>query len=177
MMSASEPPFLVRTTLASSDLPRSCGSTLRSVTGSSAGPLGPSAKRSTMPKGAAANFTSGGILPVAVASGNILALLSVRPAASLNCGGSSTTYLEFGCMVAGKVTLSTSESSASLSPFCSMIGATAEAPLLRRMPSISLRGTGALKDRRMGRIGRQAALAFSRSQLKSALKGCRTWYS
>ena len=176
-MSASEPPFLVRTTLASSDLAVSSGSTLRSVTGSRAGPLGPSAKRSTIPKGEAANFTSGGILPVAVASGNILELVSVRPAASLNCGGSSTVYLALAVMVAGKVTDSTSESSASLSPFCSMMGATADAPLLRRIASISLRGTGALKLRRMGRIGRQAELAFSRSQLKSAEKGSRTWYS
>ena len=38
----------------------------------------------------------------------------------------------------------------------------------------TLGGTGALKDSRMGRIGRQAALAFSRSQLKSAEKGSRT---
>ena len=45
----------------------------------------------------------------------------------------------------------------------------------RRMPSATLRGTGALKSSRIGRIGRQAACAFSRSQLKLNSKASRTW--
>lgn len=56
----------------------------------------------------------------------------------------------------------------------STVGANVCPPPLRRMPCASLTGTGALNDRRMGRIGRQAAWAFSRSQPKSALKGWRT---
>jgi hypothetical protein len=58
--------------------------------GSSAGPSGPSAKRSTMPKGAAANLASGGMAPVLTASGNIDALASVRPEASTKSLGSSS---------------------------------------------------------------------------------------
>ena len=42
------------------------------------------------------------------------------------------------------------------------------------MASASLRGTGALKFRLMGRMGRQADCAFSRSQLKLAENGSRT---
>ena len=40
-----------------------------------------------------------------------------------------------------------------------------------------MRGTGALKLSCIGRMGRQAAWAFSRSQLNSAAKGSRTRYS
>ena len=56
-------------------------STRRSVTGSTAKPLG-SARRSTMPNGAAANLARGGMAPVATAMGKLSALRSVRPAAS-----------------------------------------------------------------------------------------------
>ena len=45
---------------------------------------------------------------------------------------------------------------------------------LSRTASASARGTGALKASVIGRIGRQAAWAFSRSQLKLAVKGSRT---
>ena len=82
-----------------------------------------------------------------------------------------------GCMVAGKRIFETSESGSSLSSPSSSSGATAEAPLLRRMPSTSLRDTGAEKLKRMGVIGRQALCAFSRWQLKLAVKGSCTWYS
>ena len=42
------------------------------------------------------------------------------------------------------------------------------------MPASSLAATGALKRRLSGRIGRQPLFAFSRSQLKVAVKGSRT---
>ena len=68
---------------------RSAASTLRTVTGSSATPPG-SARRSTMPNGAAANLASGGMGPVATLSGKASALVSARPEASLKSRGSSS---------------------------------------------------------------------------------------
>ena len=59
------------------------GSTLRSVTGSIGGMPG-SAKRSTMPNGAAANLASGGMVAVFVFNGNSPALSSARPLSSVN---------------------------------------------------------------------------------------------
>ena len=47
-------------------------------------------------------------------------------------------------------------------------------PDFRRIASASLRGTGALKFSCIGRIGKHAARAFSRSQLKLAVKASRT---
>ena len=43
------------------------------------------------------------------------------------------------------------------------------------MPAATLRDTGALNDSTMGRIGRHAAWAFSRSHWNSTAKGSRTW--
>ena len=59
--------------------PPSC--TWRSVIGSSPGSSGPGPCSST-PNGAAANLASGGMPPVATASGNTDAFASVRPDAS-----------------------------------------------------------------------------------------------
>ena len=55
-----------------------------------------------------------------------------------------------------------------------MVGTSVWPSAFRRMFSASLRATGALKVRRMGRTGRQADWAFSRSQENSAAKGWRT---
>ncbi len=154
----------------------SAGSTLRRVTGSSAGvsPLASgSAKRSTMPKGAAANLASGGITPVATFSGKLAALEAARPLASWKPAGSSTVKAVFSGNATLKVTPLTS---ASPSP-SSRVERRLEArrwPTSGESPSASLRDTGALKARRIGRIGRQAACAFSRSQLKLTENGSRT---
>jgi len=97
MMSASVPGWKVRTLPAGAlaadlscsafrPLTFSVASTLRKVTGSMATPSG-SAKRSTMPKGEAANLASGGIAAVAVLSGKLSALRRVRPDASLKSLG------------------------------------------------------------------------------------------
>ena len=144
----------------------SCASTLRSVTGIMAGPLSPSAKRSTTPKGAAANLASGGISPAATLSGNIWVFDSVRPLTSLKPDGNSIRYEAFSGKGGLKAIVLTS-SLLSSSPKKGLIEPS-------RMPSASLRGTGALKFSTIGRIGKQPAWAFSRSQLNSAVKGCRT---
>ena len=86
-MSPSAVAFRSLTLPASMPLIGSAASTLRSVTGSSAIPSF-SAKRSTMPKGDAANFANGGMAPVATFSGKLLALLKARPDASLKSFGS-----------------------------------------------------------------------------------------
>ena len=150
----------------------SAASTLRSVTGSIGVPPG-SAKRSTMPKGAAANLASGGIAPVDTFSGKLSALTGERPAASWNARGSSTAYAvcsaNGGLKVTSLTTLSPSALSSSNTGLCVCFAE------LRRRPSATLRGTGALKFSVMGRIGRHAACAFSRSQLKFTVNASRTW--
>ena len=151
------------------------GSTLRSVTGSRAGVsafASGSANRSTMPKGAAANLASGGITPVATLSGKFAALAGARPLASWKPVGSSTAKAAFSSNGALKLTPFTSASAPPSS--LSNAGFKLAPADFRRMPSASLRGTGALKSRRIGRIGKQAAWAFSRSQLKLTSKGSRT---
>ena len=151
------------------------GSTRRSVTGSSAGVsafASGSAKRSTMPKGAAENLASGGITPVATLSGKLAALSGARPLASWKPAGSSTEKAVFSGNGPLKLTPLTS-ASAVLSSL-SNVGFRAPAVDFRRIASASLRGTGALKARRIGRIGKQGAWAFSRSQLKLRCKGSRT---
>ena len=153
----------------------SAASTLRSVTGSRAGSLGlapGSAKRSTMPNGDAANLASGGIAPVATMSGKLSALTSGRPDASLKSFGSSSMKGADSANGGLKVTLLTTASASPLSP--SNAGLRVFLPDARRIASASLRATGALKSSRIGRIGRQADWAFSRSQPKLAVKGSRT---
>ncbi len=150
---------------------RRSASTLRRVTGSSAGPLSPSAKRSTTPNGEAANLASGGIGPVATASGKLSALRSGRPEASLKSLGSSSRMGVCGAKGGMNCTPLTTVSP---SPSPSRSGLRVSLSDFSRIASASLRGTGALNDRRIGRMGRQAACAFSRSQPKSALKGSRT---
>jgi hypothetical protein len=150
---------------------------LRKVTGSSARGLsaaGPSAKRSTTPNGAAANLASGGMPPVATFSGKLSALRSVRPEASLKSLGSSSEKAAFSARGAANCTLFTRVSACWPSAPPSRRGCRVSVGDFRRMAAASLRGTGALKASCSGRIGRQAAWAFSRSQLNSAAKGWRT---
>ena len=156
---------------------RRAASTLRSVTGSSAGGLsdaGPSAKRSTMPNGAAANLASGGIPPVDTLSGKLSALRSGRPEASLKSLGSSMVKAVFSASGALTCRLLTRASAWAPSAPPSIWGLRVSLADWRRMAAASLRGTGALNDSIIGRMGRQAAWAFSRSQLNSAENGSRT---
>ena len=149
-------------------------STLRSVTGSSAGPSGPSAKRSTTPNGAAANLASGGRPAVATFSGKLAALRRVRPEASLKSLGSSSVKLVCSGRGASNCTpLITASASPPSSP-PSILGLKVSLADLSRMAMASLRGTGALNDSDSGRNGMQAAWAFSRSQLNSAANASRT---
>ena len=76
---------------------------------------------------------------------------------------------------AGKLTESTTASSASALPSSSNLGLMVLPPPLSAICAASLRGTGALKRSVIGRSGRQAACAFSRSQVKDTAKGSRTW--
>ena len=150
-------------------------STLRSVTGNRAGSPGfapGSAKRSTMPNGDAANLASGGIAPVATLRGKLSALRGARPEASLKSFGSSSTNWDDSANGGLKATLFTRASASP--PSASNAGLSVVLPDVRRIASASLRATGALKSSRMGRIGRQADWAFSRSQPKLAVKGSRT---
>ncbi|MCY1170947.1 hypothetical protein D9M73_110370 [compost metagenome] len=159
-----------------SPLTCNAASTLRSVTGSRAGSPGfvsGSAKRSTIPNGDAANLASGGMAPVASFRGKLSALRSTRPEASLKSLGSSSVYCADSVNSGLKLTLVTTSAASPLS--ASNTGLSVSEPDFRRIASASLRGTGALKFRLMGRIGRQADWAFSRSQLKLAENGSRTW--
>ena len=157
---------------ASSPLTANCGSTLRSVTGSSAGPSGPSAKRSTMPNGDAANLASGGIWPVATLRGKLAALRKSRPEASLKpLGSSSVNWVAAGNGAVNWTFCTTESPSLVASLRFGLIGPAGD---FRRIASACLRGTGALNSSDMGRIGRQPDCAFSRSQRNSALKGSRT---
>ncbi len=166
---------VLRACSTSSPLMASAGSTLRSVTGSIATPLG-SAKRSTMPKGAAANLASGGMAPVDTLSGKLSALRRLRPEASLKPLGSSSVNAVCSGKMPLKVTLLTTwSSSMAASPSPSAVGLNVSLLDFKRISVSSLAGTGALKARRMGRTAKQALCAFSRSQLKLAAKGSRTW--
>ena len=173
-MSASVVAFRSLTVPACMPLTFSAASTLRRVTGNRATPSF-SANRSTIPKGAAANFAKGGIGPVATLSGKLSAFFNVRPDASLKPLGSSTVNWVCSGMRALKLmllmTLSPSDGGFSL---FSKMGLKLSLPAFSRIPSTSLRGTGALKFRLIARMGKQAAWAFSRSQLKVAAKGSRT---
>ncbi len=147
------------------------GSTRRTVTGIIATPSG-SARRSTTPKGEAANLASGGIAPVAVCSGKLPGSASVRPEASSKPEGSSMVKGVCSGKGGGSVTESTTASSLAFSS--SKRGLTVCPPPLATIFAASARVTGALKRSCMGLSGRQAACAFSRSQLKLAAKGSRT---
>ena len=155
-------------------------STFLSVTGSKAaspGLLPGSAYRSTMPNGDAANLANGGIGPVATLSGKLSALRKPRPEASLKSLGSSSVYWPFSANIGLKMMLLTTLS-ASLPAL--LVSLSNDALILpwgeaSLTPSANLRGTGELKLRLMGLIGKHAACAFSRSQLKLAANGSRTW--
>ena len=149
----------------------SAGSTRRTVTGISATPSG-SARRSTTPKGEAANLASGGIGPVATLSGKVSGEASGRPEASSNFAGNSMVKGVCSAKGGAKLTESTTESSLGLS--LSNLGAMLLPPPLSTTCAASLRVTGALNLRDIGRSGRQALCAFSRSQLKDTANGSRT---
>ncbi len=146
---------------------RSSPCTWRNVTGSTASP--PS--RSRTPKGAEANLASGGASPLATFKGKLVTLASARPALSFSPAGSSIVNVAFSGSGVGKAICCTSSDLSSLSN----TGASA-VPVagFRRACAASARGTGAEKPSVIGRIGRQAAPARSRSQLNSAMKGLRT---
>ena len=124
-----------------------------------------------MPNGAAANLASGGIGPVATFSGTLAALASGRPLASFKSGGSVSVKPVRSGRGAGNCTRSSSASASSPS---SITGACSARSERRRICSASRRGTGALNWSVIGRIGMQAAWAFSRSQPMLAVKGSRT---
>ena len=148
---------------------RSC-STLRKVTGKMAGPLSPSAKRSTTPKGDAANLASGGIKPVATLSGNKLALVSLRSLVSLKPAGKTIRIASFSPNGGAKRTRLTSPSFSS----SENVGLTLPLAFSSRISSASLRLMDALNIRVRGRIGKQPACALLRSQVNSAVNGWRT---
>ena len=148
-------------------------STLRRVTGSSANVLVPgSANRSTTPKLAAANLASGGWPAVFVFKGKLSALRSVRFEASTKpLGSSSVKSLSSGNGPLKLMLLTVESPSLSLST----TGLKVSLPDRSTMPCAILLVTGALKRRPMGKMGMHAASEFSRSQLKLALNGSRTW--
>ena len=124
-----------------------------------------------MPKGAAANLTSGGSGPVSILSGKLAALANVRPLASFSSAG----RLSVSVARSGKGPSKRMRSSRS-SPWLSSSkwGDISVLPERSRTAPSSLRATGALKTSSIGRIGMQAAWAFSRSQVVLAVKGSRT---
>ena len=124
-----------------------------------------------MPNGAAANLASGGIGPVAILSGKLLALASGRPLASFKSGGRRSVKALRSGSGWGNCRRSMSASASVLS---SMIGACSPLSPTRRANSARRRGTGALNFNSIGRIGKQPACAFSRSQLVLAVNGSRT---
>ena len=86
--------------------------------------------------------------------------------------GNSIAYFAPGGNGALKVTLVTIDSASPASP--SKVGFTLPDDDLSTMPLAIFRATGALNCSAMSRIGRHAACAFSRSQVKSAENGSRT---
>ena len=154
----------------------SCGSTRRTVTGIMAGVSG-SARRSTTPKGEAANLASGGIMPVPTFMGKLPGEASGRPEASSNLEGSSMLNCVLSASGGPKYTSLTTSSSLCVPPPSDSWALTVLSPPLSSICAASLRVTGALKFSCIGRSGRQAACAFSRSQVNDAAKGSRTWNS
>ncbi len=157
-----------------SALTSNAGSTRRTVTGINATPPG-SAKRSITPKGEAANLASGGIRPVAVFIGKLFGAASARPDASTNFTGNSMVKGVLSAKGGEKVTDSTTASSSALLLLSSSaFGLSVLSPPFIVICIASLRDTGALKRSSIGRSGRQAACAFSRSQVNDTAKGSRT---
>ncbi|EDT03672.1 hypothetical protein BamIOP4010DRAFT_2831 [Burkholderia ambifaria IOP40-10] len=144
-------------------------STLRSVTGTSAGVSG-SAKRSTIPKVPDENFASGGIGAVRVASGNRSAFASARSVTSRSPDGSS--IVRFAC--AGSGGLNVTVVTSSLWSSAPKVGESEPSGPRSLIASAFLREIGALNDSVSGRSGVQGAFAFSRSHEKLAANGART---
>ena len=171
MISASVWGFMSLTLPGVNALTSRAGSTRRTVTGISATPPG-SAKRSITPKGEAANLASGGIRPVAVFIGKLPGDASARPDASTNFVGNSMVKDVLSTNGGAKVTDSITASSSALSS--SAFGFWVLSPPFIVICIASLRDTGALKRSSIGRSGRQAACAFSRSQVNDTANGSRT---
>ena len=172
MISASVCGLMSLTLPGVSALTINAGSTRRTVTGIIATPPG-SAKRSTTPKGEAANLASGGIGPVAVFIGKLPGAASARPDASTNFAGTSMVKGVLSAKGGAKLTDSTTASS-SLALSSSAFGFWVLSPPFIVICIASLRDTGALKRSSIGRNGRQAACAFSRSQVNDTANGSRT---
>ena len=127
-----------------------------------------------MPNGAPANLASGGMPPVATASGKLPALDSARPVSSTSPAGSVSCSRAFSGSGAANCTSLT----APLPSSTNFFGANgAPAAGTSRACCASARGTGAVKRSVIGRNGRQADCAFSRSQLNSTAKRSRTFHS
>ena len=123
------------------------------------------------PNGAAANLASGGRGPVATRSGKLAALDSARPLASFSSAGRCRAKAVRSGSGAAKRSRSTSAS-----PSCSSsnTGGCSVLPARSRAWAAWARATGALNFSSIGRIGMQAAWAFSRSQPILAVNGSRT---
>lgn len=109
-----------------------------------------------MPNGAAANLASGGMPPVATASRKAVRHCSTRARQRRQSFGSSSLKAMFSANGGGKLHLIDQPIRAVVARRRSFAGnaflAGLEANRRRQ-----LRGTGALNDKRSGRIGRQAA--------------------
>ena len=149
-------------------------STLRKVTGSSATPPG-SASRSTTPNGDAGNLASGGNIAVDTFSGKVAALRKLRPLSSLkSLGSSNRNWVSSGSRLGKRMLLKPCSSPCPLPRLSSKTGLKLSFSDTSRTPSSHFLGTGAVKVSAIGRIGKHALCAFSRSQLKLAAKGSRT---
>jgi hypothetical protein len=116
-------------------------------------------------------LASGGVSPVATFNGNAAALASGPADVVLEIAGTSIVNDVFSGSGAANVTAFTSSPLSSLSK-TGFMGAPAGGAELD--PFRRLRETGAEKRSTIGRTGRHAAFARSRSQLNSALKALRT---
>ena len=141
-------------------------SRLRSVTG-----MTPSPFSSMMPK-RAGNFASGGYSSVRTASGKRFWLTSLRPASSVTATGISIVNCARSGNGPGKLTSSTK--SAALRASGSVAAMVLPPAGLSTTCAACSRETGAVKDSRIGRIGRQPASLLARSQEKRTWKTSRT---
>ena len=176
-------------------------SILRTVSGSTG-----SALSSRMPNVAAGNLASAGASEVRVFSGNCSALSSLRPASSAKSDGSSMRRSDFSGSTSENCTAVTpssdgspptvpllrlkkymnlwkpdslvSTSASEVSPrCCSNCGLCLPSGATSTIFSANLRGTGDENSTRSGRIGKQSAREFTRSQVKLAVNAGRTTYS
>ncbi|MCY1378955.1 hypothetical protein D9M69_666300 [compost metagenome] len=120
-------------------------------------------------------MASGGIAPVATFSGKLPGVPSGRPEASWKPEGSSMLNCVLSASGGPKLALLTTSSSLCEPPSFSSVALIVLPSPLSTICEATLRVTGALNCSCIGRSGRQAACAFSRSQLNDTAKGSRTW--